>query len=310
VYDVPEQAWDLVEGLAPAYGDDWWYAGMLAFMRQEQERWDEAAELSARALAVEPSAGHAVHARAHVHFETGDHVNGLAWLDRWIMTSGPSAHHGAHFSWHAALHELALGDDAALRRRYDAQLAPPRVAGPRVLVDSASLLWRAHLEDVWDGPLPVTAVLDAAGPGLLDAPPSPFVALHAAVALAAADDAPGLERLQRYAAVDARPLLRTAIAPLARGLAAYVEGRFDDAATILLPLGVPISRVAGSAAQREVVQDTLLHALLNASRLEEAQVLLERRLDRRPSRRDLCQLARIYAEPSGDADRELIAAGV
>ena len=38
--------------LAPAYGDDWWYAGMLAFVRQEQERWAEAAALADRALAA------------------------------------------------------------------------------------------------------------------------------------------------------------------------------------------------------------------------------------------------------------------
>ncbi len=41
--------------------------GMLAFIRQEQERWDEATELSERALAEVPSSGHAVHARAHVY---------------------------------------------------------------------------------------------------------------------------------------------------------------------------------------------------------------------------------------------------
>ncbi|MDP9239099.1 MAG: hypothetical protein M3O55_00420 [Actinomycetota bacterium] len=39
--EVPQEAWSLVEGLAPAYGSDWWYAGMLAFIRQEQKQWDE-----------------------------------------------------------------------------------------------------------------------------------------------------------------------------------------------------------------------------------------------------------------------------
>ena len=89
--EVPQEAWSLVEGLAPAYGSDWWYAGMLAFMRQEQERWDEAAELSERALAEVPSSGHAVHARAHVYYETGDHDRGLAFLDPWIDSCGRAA---------------------------------------------------------------------------------------------------------------------------------------------------------------------------------------------------------------------------
>ena len=30
----------LVEGLGKTYGDDWWYAGQLAFVRQDQERWE------------------------------------------------------------------------------------------------------------------------------------------------------------------------------------------------------------------------------------------------------------------------------
>ena len=34
--ELPQEAWALVEGLAPAYGEDWWYRGLLAFIRQEQ----------------------------------------------------------------------------------------------------------------------------------------------------------------------------------------------------------------------------------------------------------------------------------
>ena len=42
VTDVQQEAWDLVEGLAPAYGDNWWYRSLLAFVRQDQGRYDEA----------------------------------------------------------------------------------------------------------------------------------------------------------------------------------------------------------------------------------------------------------------------------
>jgi hypothetical protein len=143
--EIPAEAWALVESLAPAYGDDWWYLGLLAFTRQDQNRFAEAGELAARALITEPAAGHAVHAKAHVHYETGDHRAGLAWLDGWIATCGAQASHRAHFSWHAALHELALGDADAVAARYATQLAPPTVDGVRALIDSASLLWRAQL---------------------------------------------------------------------------------------------------------------------------------------------------------------------
>ena len=66
----PGRSWS---GRSPAYGDDWWFTGLLAFVRQEQGRFDEAMELSCRSLAEEPGAGHSAHARAHAHYETGDH---------------------------------------------------------------------------------------------------------------------------------------------------------------------------------------------------------------------------------------------
>ena len=74
VTSVPEEAWEIVERAAPAYGNDWWYAGLLAFMRQEQGLFDEAMDLACSSLAVQPDAGHSAHARAHAHYETGDHA--------------------------------------------------------------------------------------------------------------------------------------------------------------------------------------------------------------------------------------------
>src|SRR5699024_1102201 len=73
------EAWALVERLRRDYGEDWWYLSQLAFVRQDQGRWDEAEALSARALELEPASGHAVHARTHVYYETAEHKAGLAW---------------------------------------------------------------------------------------------------------------------------------------------------------------------------------------------------------------------------------------
>ena len=98
VTDVQREAWDLVEGLAPAYGDHWWYISLLAFTRQDQGRWDEAGLLAESALSCEPSSGHAVHAQTHVLYETGQHEAGRVWLDHWVAESGRSASHRAHFS--------------------------------------------------------------------------------------------------------------------------------------------------------------------------------------------------------------------
>jgi uncharacterized NAD(P)/FAD-binding protein YdhS/tetratricopeptide (TPR) repeat protein len=289
--EVPQEAWSLVEGLAPAYGSDWWYAGMLAFIRQEQERWDEAAELSERALAEVPSSGHAVHARAHVYYETGDHDAGLRWLDGWIDTQAHTTQYCAHFSWHAALHELALDDAAAVRRRYDTQLAPPGVSGPRALVDAASMLWRSRLTGAWRDDLPIAEVLSTVPSCLLDHPATPFAAMHAAVALAAAGDVAGLHRLRTFAADYADPTYQDLIVPLCDGFSAQVQGQPGVAAEKLAAVVPQAHRLGGSAAQQEIIAETLLHALVESGQQEAARELLQERLDRRPSRCDQRRLA-------------------
>ncbi|XUK60397.1 hypothetical protein ABMA10_00335 [Plantibacter sp. RU18] len=87
-------------------------------------RYDEAMELSMRSLKEQPGAGHSAHARAHAHYETADHDAGLAWMDSWVHDEGAATHGIRHFSWHAALHELFMGDLDAVRRRYEAELLP------------------------------------------------------------------------------------------------------------------------------------------------------------------------------------------
>ncbi|TQJ08764.1 FAD/NAD(P)-binding protein [Lapillicoccus jejuensis] len=291
VTDLQHEAWALVESLRPAWGDDWFFTGLLAFVRQEQGRYDEADRLSARSLAREPGAGHAVHARTHVFYETGAHAEGLRWLDGWIRGGGHEASHRAHFAWHAALHELALGSVEDLRRRYEAQLAPPMVSGVRALVDSASLLWRCRVTGSWDDELPVRAVLDSVDDRLLAQPTTPFTALHAAVALAAARDVAGLARLRAHAAARPHPVMRDVVVALCDALTAVAEERWDDAVRTLRLLGPWVAQLGGSDAQREVVEETLLLALVRAGRCGEARRLLEARLDRRPSPIDTRRLA-------------------
>lgn len=294
---------ELVEEAAPAYGGHWFPTSLLSFLRQGEGRYGEAADLAARALAAEPASGHAVHALAHVHYESGDHETGRDWLDGWIVGRGRTVTQRAHFSWHAALHELALDDPEAVRRRWATQLAPGQaggvrgVRGMRALVDSGSLLWRAHLARVWRGPLPADEVLAAAGGGRLERPATPFAALHAVVALTAAGDVAGLRRLAAHAA-QADEVRRELIAPLCAAFEAVVEEHWEDAATGLRGALPALHRVGGSAAQREVVEETLLYALLADGRCDAGRRLLEERLDRRPSPLDRRRLAEL---PAGGA---------
>ncbi|WP_205472380.1 pyridine nucleotide-disulfide oxidoreductase [Nocardioides sp. SYSU D00038] len=286
VTEVPEEAWQIVERAAPAYGDDWWFTGLLAFVRQEQLRFDEAMELSHRSLAVEPGAGHSAHARAHAHYETGDHAAGLAWMDGWVTGDGAGTDSISHFSWHAALHELSLGDLDAVRRRYEAQLLPSHGLGCRALVDTGSLLFRWALTPGATDVPGLDAVVAATGPDVLARPATPFLALHAAVALLALDDAAGLSALARWAADHDHPVQRGVVAPLARAFGQLQAGRCSAAADALARLEQGVRRLGGSDAQREVVEEARIAALLRAGRWDEARIVLDRRLDRRPSPRD------------------------
>ncbi|WP_426405400.1 FAD/NAD(P)-binding protein [Streptomyces sp. R-07] len=281
---------DLVERTASPYEGHWFHTSLLSFVRQEQGRIEEAGELARAALGAEPASGHAVHALTHVHYESGEHRVGRDWLDGWIGGQGRGAVHRAHFSWHVALHELALDDTAAVRRRWFAQLAPGQVNGVRALVDSGSLLWRARMSRNWTGRVPVAGVLDAVARDLVERPATAFTALHSAVALTAAGDLPALRRLRTHAA-GADPVQREVIVPLCGALEAVLEQEWATAVRDLSGLLPSLHRVGGSAAQREVVEETLLYALVEAGHSDTARQLLEQRLDRRASPLDSRRLA-------------------
>jgi len=286
VTEVPGEAWSIVERCRPAYGDDWWYAGLLAFIRQEQHRFDEAMDLAVASLAVEPGAGHSAHARAHAHYETGDHEAGLAWMDGWVTGDGATIDSLSHFSWHAALHELSLGDLDAVRRRYETQLQPGSAGGCRALVDCGSLLFRWALTPGATDVPPIGEVIRRTDPATMARPATPFLAMHVAVTLLASGDAAGLDGLARWASHHDHPTQREVVAPLARALRLMASGRHGDAASRLATLAPSVRRLGGSDAQREVVEEARIAALLKADRWEEARVLLDARLDRRRSARD------------------------
>ncbi|GAB3867877.1 hypothetical protein GCM10028801_42790 [Nocardioides maradonensis] len=284
--EVPEQAWAIVEGAAPAYGDDWWYAGLLAFMRQEQCRFDEAMSLSCASLAVEPSAGHSAHARAHAHYETGDHEAGLAWMSDWVLADGARTESLSHFSWHAAMHELSLGDLDAVRRRYRSQLDPHGAVGCRALVDGGSLLFRWALTPDATGVPDFGEIMAATRPSTLAQPATPFLAMHVATAQLACGDADALDDLERWASAHEHPTFRGVVASLAGALAGMVRGHHSEAADRLCALGPQVWRLGGSDAQREIVEEARIAALIRAERWDEARAVLDARLDRRRSPRD------------------------
>ena len=210
----------------------------------------------------------------------------MTWLDEWIRSRGPEANHRSHFSWHAALHELMQDDVEAVRRRYARELAPSVVSGSRVVVDSGSLLWRGRVTGTWTDDLPVTEVRAHAPAEWLTAPPTPFAAMHSAVLLAADGDAAALVELAGHAERSDDRVFRDVVVPLCTGLVDVVEERWNAAAVTLTGVVATMAPLGGSKAQREVVEDTLVHVLAMAGRTTEAAALLDERLSRRSSALD------------------------
>jgi hypothetical protein len=70
------------------------------------------------------------------------------------------------------------------------------------------------------------------------------------------------------------------VAPFATAMSALVDGRPDRAAGLLRRLMPDVARFGGSKAQREVVEQTLLYALVEARQMRVAGRLVQHTLDR------------------------------
>ncbi len=76
------------------------------------------------------------------------------------------------------------------------------------------------------------------------------------------------------------------MAPLAQALLLLHDGRCSEAADALARLWRDVPRLGGSDAQRELVEEVRICALLRAGRYDDARDVLDERIDRRQSPRD------------------------
>lgn len=273
----------LMDGLAPHYGDDWWFNSIRAFSEVEGGRVADAELRVERSLEQAPHNANAAHVRAHVHYELGQPEAGAVFLRTWLAANSPMALLRGHLAWHLALWELGLGNIDDAWTLYDREFgAPLRGAGPptpplNVLTDAASWLWRAELkgetqrDDEWRS-LEALAVERFPNAGIPFA--DIYVAMiHARVGRHDAGDAlcSDLSRLG-----ESRPACAAA-QRIAGGLAAYA--RNDLGTTIdLLQAGLAENvRVGGSHAQRDLVARTLLHACSKQGQLELARSVVRAR---------------------------------
>jgi stage V sporulation protein SpoVS len=282
-----EELLALLDSVAPAYGDDWWFLGAHGFARTEALGWRAGAPVLERALALGPRNAHAAHAWAHVCYERGDDRDGVKFVANWLADYPKTGPLHCHLSWHQAMFELGLGRPEAALTLYEAAIRPgaSRCAPLPTLVDSAALLWRRELAGAPGRPDAWRAVAQHAR-AAFPAIGISFVDVHCAAAMAADGDAEGLARrveLLREGVRRGRVPAGEVVPVVAEAMGAFAQGRHEDTIRALAPVVEQLVRVGGSRAQRDLFEHTLLAAYLRTGRTADARALLARRTDRQPS---------------------------
>ena len=81
-------------------------------------------------------------------------------------------------------------------------------------------------------------------------------------------------------------------------MTAFAGGDYAGCVTHLEPVLDEVVRIGGSHAQREIVEDTFIVALMKSGDLPRARAMLDRRLHRRPSPRDIRWMATFAPQPA------------
>jgi tetratricopeptide (TPR) repeat protein len=272
---------DLLDTLAPSYGDDWWFTAHHGMAFSENGQRDAARPKIDRSFAQNPKNPWAAHARAHLCYEDGDADAARSFLASWLTTYPRNGLLFSHLSWHLALGELEGGNTAGALRLFREAFAPDVHSGPPrgKLNDAVSFLWRWELAGQPRNSEAWRVMHDFANSAFPSAGAA-FSDMHIALAQAVAGDDAALEarvlqmqelgRMGRYPSGHFVPAV-------AHAFAAF-EGRdFAAAIAALEPIAGELERIGGSHAQLDLVTFTLLKAYLNVDRVDDARRLLRER---------------------------------
>ncbi|WP_426958913.1 tetratricopeptide repeat protein [Muricoccus radiodurans] len=270
--------------------DDWWFLTYRGWSHAENGNVGYGRDLAQRGFDLRRNNANAAHALSHAMYESGANDEADKLIHAWLPSYDRSGILHGHIAWHAALAALEHGDAERALAIYGEHVQPCVSTGNAVNVvsDSASFLWRLQAyghkvpEGLWQ------AAATYAAPAFPQAG-FPFADVHMALLGAAAGDKAGVER--RVAAlaemIEAGTLPAGRVVPaVCRAALAFAEENYAGCARILGPIAAEVVRIGGSGAQREIVEDMLLLALMRGGEAREAGALLDRRLHRRPSPRD------------------------
>jgi hypothetical protein len=281
---------ELCERVAQHYGEDWWFLTMSGWAMTENGDVVRGRAVTERGFNLRRQNAHAAHAVLHAMFEDGSIEAADRLVDEWIPTYDRDGILHGHIRWHQALGALEHGDAARALAIYADVLQPSVTRAPplNAVTDSASLLWRlsAYGHAV---PKALWVEADAAAQRLFPKSSLSFADVHMALFAAATQNREALAgRLavieQRLA--DGKLPAGPVVPAICRALAAFADEEYVSCAQALAPVLGEVVRIGGSHAQRELIEDTYIVALMRSGELPRARALLDARLHRRPSLRD------------------------
>jgi hypothetical protein len=286
---------DLCERYAHHYGDDWWFLTYHGWSLTENGDVARGRAMTERAFGLRRANANAVHSLLHAMFEDGSVAEADALVTEWVPGYDRSGILHGHIRWHQALGALEAGDAARALTIYADVLKPSVTSAPPInaISDGASLLWRlsAYGHDV---PGDVWAEADAFAQRAFPKSSIPFADVHMALFAAATHNSAALE--QRLGVIEQRlsegKLAAGPVVPkICRAMSAFAGADYQGCIRHLEPVLDDVVRIGGSHAQRQIIEDTFIVALMRGGELARARTLLDQRLHRRPSPRDARWLA-------------------
>lgn len=264
----------VLEPYAAAYGDDWWFRTVLAFAEIELHQFDRGLRDIETALRGFGRNAHAAHIRSHLFYELGESQEGLAYLQDWNRDYAREGALHCHISWHLALWSLEAGRREEAWAIYRDALQPGAAWGPplNVLTDCASFLARADMAgetvepDLWRD-ISQYAAKWFPNSGIV------FADMHSALAFAMSGDQEALRRIIDNPKGPAADLLVL----IARGFDAFARGDWAAVVREIEPVLQQHERVGGSRAQRDLLEYTVVCALLRNGQDEKARQLISTR---------------------------------
>ncbi|AWM03654.1 tetratricopeptide repeat protein [Bradyrhizobium amphicarpaeae] len=281
---------ELCERVAQHYGEDWWFLTMSGWAMTENGDVARGRAVTERGFDLHRANAHAAHAVLHAMFEDGSIEAADRLVDDWIPSYDRAGILHGHIRWHQALGALEHGDAARALSIYADVLQPSATQAPplNLITDAASLLWRLS---AYGHTVPKALWLDADASAQKLFPKSglSFADIHMALFAAATQNRAALAA--RLAAIEQRlaegKLPAGPVVPaIFCALAAFADEDYATCAQTLAPVLGEVVRIGGSHAQRELVEDTYIVALMRSGELARARAVLDARLHRRPSLRD------------------------